>query len=69
LMIGEMPSYTFKGFMFREDLKKENKLGDLWHGMSYLAEQNELKELHDLYELDNIINTYPEYKKIPVLKN
>ena len=37
--------------------------------MNYAAEQNELKELHDLYELDKIINTYPEYKKIPVLKN
>lgn len=69
LMIGKMPSYTFKGFMFGEDLKKENRLGDLGHGMSYIAEQNELKELHDLYELDKIINTYPEYKKIPVLKN
>jgi len=60
LMIGEMPCYTFKGFMLGEDLKKENRLKDLGYGMNYAAEQNELKELHDLYQLDKIINTYPE---------
>ena len=68
LMIGEIPCYTFKGFMLGEDLKKQNRLKDLGHGMNYAAEQNELKELHDLYELDKIINTYPENKKIPVFE-
>ena len=68
LMIGKMPSYTFKGFMFGDDLKKENRLGDLGHGMSYIVEQNELKELHDLYELDKIINTYPENSKVPIFE-
>ena len=68
LMIGEIPCYTFKGFMLGEDLKKQNRLKDLGRGMNYAAEQNELKELHDLYELDKIINTYPENKKIPIFE-
>ena len=54
--------------MLGEDLKKQNRLKDLGRGMNYAAEQNELKELHDLYELDKIINTYPENKKIPVFE-
>ena len=68
LMIGEIPCYTFKGFILGEELKKQNRLKDLGRGMNYAAEQNELKELHDLYELDKIINTYPENKKIPVFE-
>ena len=62
LIVGEIPNYTFKGFMLGEDLKKQNRLEDLGRGMNYAANQYELKELHDLYELDKIINTYPENK-------
>ena len=69
LIVGKMPNYIFKGFMLREDLKREDRLKSLGYRKGYVAEQNKLKELHDLYELDKIINTYPEYKKIPVLKN
>ena len=68
LIVGEMPNYIFKGFMLREDLKKEDRLKSLGYRKGYVAEQNELKELHDLYELDKIINTYPENKKIPVFE-
>ena len=68
LIVGEMPNYIFKGFMLREDLKKEDRLKSLGYRKGYVAEQNELKELHDLYELDKIINTYPENKKIPIFE-
>jgi hypothetical protein len=68
LMIGEIPYYTFKGFMLGEDLKKEDRLKDLGRGMNYAAEQNELKELHDLYELDKITKTYPENGKVPIFE-
>lgn len=68
LIVGEMPNYIFKGFMLREDLKKEDRLKSLGYRKGYVAEQNELKELHDLYELDKIINTYPENNKIPVFE-
>ena len=68
LIVGEIPNYTFKGFMLREDLKQDKRIGSLGYDKGYIAEQNQLKELHDLYELDKIINTYPENKKIPVFE-
>ena len=68
LMIGEMPNYTFKGFMLREDLKSEGRLKSLGHGTHYIAEQKDLKELHDLFYLDKIVNSYPENNKIPVFE-
>ena len=54
--------------MLREDLKQDKRIGSLGYDKGYIAEQNQLKELHDLYELDKIINTYPENKKIPVFE-
>jgi len=68
LIVGKMPNYIFKGFMLREDLKKEDRLKSLGYRKGYVAEQNELKELHDLYELDKIINTYPENSKVPIFE-
>ena len=50
LMIGEFPSYTFKGFMRQEDLLKEERLGNLGYGKTYIAHQYELCELSKLME-------------------
>lgn len=42
LIIGEMPSYEFIGFIKGEDFINEKHLGDLGHGKTYIAEQKEL---------------------------
>lgn len=42
LMVGEFPTYTFKGFIRREDLIKTEKIVDLGHGRTYAAKQFEL---------------------------
>lgn len=68
LIVGKMPNFIFKGFMLREDLKQDKRIGSLGYKKGYIAEQHELKELHDIYELDKIINTYPENNKIPVFE-
>ena len=68
LIVGKMPNYIFKGFMLREDLKKEDRLKSLGYRKGYVAEQNELKELHDLYELDKITKTYPKNDKVPIFE-
>lgn len=48
LMIGRFPSYTFKGFMKKGELTKQERLGDLGHGSTYIAQQHELRNLSDL---------------------
>jgi hypothetical protein len=53
LMVGEMPKYTFKGFMLRDELKKDDRLKSLGHKVGYVAEQNELKEIEELFQLQN----------------
>lgn len=68
LMVGEMPSYTFKGFMLRENLKQDKRIGSLGYDKGYIAKQHELKELHDIYELDKITKTYPENGKVPIFE-
>jgi hypothetical protein len=70
LIVGTIPNYIFKGFMLRDDLKTKDRYKSLKEGYSkgYVAEQNELKELHDLFYLDKIVNTYPENSKIPVFE-
>ena len=50
LMVGKTPEYTFKGFMKSEDLLNQSRLGDLGHGKTYIAHQNELKELENIYD-------------------
>jgi len=45
LMVGKFPIYTFKGFMRSSELIKPVRLGDLGHGNTYIATQDELKEL------------------------
>lgn len=45
LMVGEFPRYIFKGFMKKDDLLCETRLGNLGHGDTYIAKQNELTDL------------------------
>lgn len=68
LIVGTIPNYIFKGFMLRDDLKREDRIKSLGYRKGYVAEQSELKELHDLFYLDKIINTYPENHKVPVFE-
>ncbi|MCK5018703.1 MAG: hypothetical protein KAS32_16700 [Candidatus Peribacteraceae bacterium] len=51
LMIGEFPSYIFKGFMHRDELINNKRKGDLGHGETYIAEQHELIDFCDVIEL------------------
>jgi hypothetical protein len=48
LMVGEFPIYEFKGFMKRDELLQEKRLGSLGHGPTYIAKQDELVEFCDL---------------------
>ena len=45
LMVGEFPNYTFKGFMESSELLKPSRLGSLGYGETYIAKQEELKEI------------------------
>lgn len=45
LMTGEMPTYTFKGFMPASELLQDYRLVDLGHGEGYAATQSELLDL------------------------
>jgi len=49
LMVGTSPTYTFKGFMKQSELLKDSRLGDLGHGLTFIAYQNELKDFMELY--------------------
>ena len=42
LMVGKFPTYVFKGFMFSKDLLVPARLGNLGHGPTYIASQDEL---------------------------
>ena len=53
LMIGEFPEYVFKGFIESCEITKPEKLGNLGRGMTYIAKQNELKEIDSLKTLKN----------------
>lgn len=44
LMVGSFPTFTFKGFMARDELLRKERLGTLGHGPTYLADQYELLE-------------------------
>lgn len=44
LMVGEMPTYEFKGFAKSSDLKNKNKLRHLGYNEVYCMEQNELNK-------------------------
>lgn len=48
LMIGACPTYTFRGFMTREELIRKDRLGTLGHGPTYIAYQTELVDLPTL---------------------
>ena len=63
LMIGEFPSYTFKGFMTSKELLKEKRIGSLGHGNTYIAEQSELVELDEIEnEYNFLLNGNRKYK-------
>jgi hypothetical protein len=48
LMVGTFPTYTFKGFMRAPELLKKERIGDLGHGETYIAYQNELLSLEQI---------------------
>ena len=48
LLTGELPNYTFRGFMKSENLLREEMLRDLGKGEGYVAEQEDLAEWEDL---------------------
>lgn len=48
LMIGTFPKYIFKGFMSAKELIKEERLGSLGYGKTYIAEQRELVGLNHI---------------------
>jgi len=48
LMVGEFPTYTFMGFMRKEDLRREGRVGDLGYGPTYIAPQEDLTELEEV---------------------
>lgn len=50
LMVGDFPNYVFKGFMKSEILINTNRLGNLGHGPTYIAYQQELKEIEKIEE-------------------
>jgi hypothetical protein len=52
LMIGEFPKYTFRGFMDTHELLKPSRIGSLGYGETYIASQDELKELSEIYTGD-----------------
>ena len=45
LMVGSFPKYEFKGIMESEELINPKRLGNLGHGETYIARQEELKDL------------------------
>jgi len=48
LMVGVFPSYEFKGFMLFGELCRDGRLGDLGHGATYIASQDELRSLEEI---------------------
>ena len=44
LMVGEFPSYEFKGYIESEELIQEKNIIDLGHGPGYGIEQERLKK-------------------------
>lgn len=46
LMVGTFPDYEFKGFMEARELLRDQRLTDLGHGLSFVADQAELKEAY-----------------------
>ena len=48
LMIGKFPNYIFKGFMSQEKLIDDSNIGNLGYGPTYMANQDELRDLKDI---------------------
>lgn len=48
LMVGEFPTYEFKGFMKSEELLKHERIGNLGRGEGFIAQQHELKVLENI---------------------
>lgn len=47
LMVGEAPTFEFKGFMKQDELLREERIGDLGYGPTYIANQTDLS-----YDID-----------------
>lgn len=43
LMVGQFPNYEYKGYLYREEFIRQDRLRDLGHGATYVAEQRELR--------------------------
>ena len=48
LMTGKFPNYIFRGFMSQENLIDDSNIGNLGYGLTYMANQDELKDLKDI---------------------
>jgi hypothetical protein len=48
LMVGQFPTYTFKGFMRKEELLRAERLGSLGYDECFIAKQHELRTLEDV---------------------
>ena len=48
LMTGKFPNYIFKGFMSQEKLIDDSNIGNLGYGPTYMANQDELRDLKDI---------------------
>jgi hypothetical protein len=66
LIVGTIPKFVFKGFMSREELKKENRLKSLGYRKGYAAEQSELKEIFELFDISE--NIYSKNINVPLLE-
>jgi hypothetical protein len=45
LMVGQFPCYTFRGVMDSQELLAQERLGDLGYGPTFIANQEELKDI------------------------
>lgn len=66
LIVGTIPEFIFKGFMSREELKKDYRLKSLGYRKGYVAEQDELKEIDELFEVGE--NIYSKNIDVPLLE-
>ncbi|MHA1469125.1 MAG: hypothetical protein ACTSSP_01040 [Candidatus Asgardarchaeia archaeon] len=55
LMVGELPTYTFVGWVYCNDLISEDNITDLGYGKTYALQQDDLNHsLEDLKQLSKV---------------
>ena len=42
-MVGVFPKYEYKGYLYKEEFIRPNRLMDLGHGNTYVADQKDLR--------------------------